>query len=230
MRDLRNLPDHVLDRLADAFGVEALAEPLAGFDAIVVDRGVQKRVEERARTVELRAADDQYPKLEGYALIYDTSYDVFGGPPIGWREMIAAGAAKKSVAERDDVRLLVNHAGIPLARTASNTLRLESDDVGLFVGTPDGIDMRSPDVQSLVVAMERGDIDQMSFAFRATRQEWNDDFTERVIREVQLFDVSVVTFPANPATVAQLRAADTPPSRRGMSLDLARHIAANLRI
>ena len=232
MRDLRNLPAAVLDRLADSFGAETLTEPLAGFDTVVVDRGVQKRVEERARPVELRQTDDGDPVLEGYATVWNTWYDVFGGPPIGWREMVAEGAATKSIAERDDVRLLVNHTGIPLARTESKTLVLSSDKVGLHVVTPDGIDMRSPDVQTLVVAMQRGDIDQMSFAFRATRSEWNDDFTERIIREVQLFDVSVVTFPANPVTVAQLRAVDGPtePAQPRMSLDLARAIAESLRV
>jgi phage head maturation protease len=56
--------------------------------------------------------------------------------------------------------------------------------------------------------MSRGDLDQMSIGFRVTRQEWNGDYTERQIREVELFDVSVVTFPASPTTTANLRAID----------------------
>ena len=59
--------------------------------------------------------------------------------------------------------------------------------------------------------MDRKDLDEMSFGFRTTRQEWNADYTERVIREYALdipgSDVSIVTFPANPATVAQMRSA-----------------------
>ena len=76
-------------------------------------------------------------------------------------------------------------------------------------------------VDDIVAAMRRGDLDEMSFAFRVLRQEWNSDYTERFITEVKLFDVSLVTFPANPATVAQVRN-ESPPAAAGISLDLAR--------
>lgn len=56
--------------------------------------------------------------------------------------------------------------------------------------------------------MSRGDLDQMSIGFRVHKQEWNSDYTERNIREVELFDVSVVTYPASPTTTASLRAFD----------------------
>lgn len=232
LRDIRNLPDPVITRLSRAFGDDTMAEPLPGFDQIITHRGQKRRVEERANRLELRQTDDGAPIIDGYATVYDTWYDVLGGPPYGWSEMFAVGSTSKSISEQDDVRFLVNHEGVPLARTSSGTLRLESDTTGLFVTTPQGVDVRSPDVQGLVVAMERGDIDQMSLAFRATRQEWNDDYTERTIREVQLFDVSVVTYPANPATLAGLRAvfeAGQEPAKAGMSLDLARAIVDSVR-
>ena len=44
-----------------------------------------------------------------------------------------------------------------------------------------------------------------SIGFRVHRQEWNEDYTERTIIEAELFDVSVVTFPASPTTAASLR-------------------------
>mgnify|MGYP002684426633 FL=1 len=52
-------------------------------------------------------------------------------------------------------------------------------------------------------------VDSMSFAFRVTRQEWNEDYTERTIRELQLFDVSAVTYPANPAATITARDENT---------------------
>jgi HK97 family phage prohead protease len=100
------------------------------------------------------------------------------------------------------------------------------------------LDLRNPRVQELQSAMDRGDVDEMSFAFRVTRQEWNADYTERVIREfdlgVQGSDVSVVTNPANPATVAVLRqseavTAELRAARRGMSLDMARAFVDQMR-
>jgi hypothetical protein len=61
-------------------------------------------------------------------------------------------------------------------------------------------------VQRLETKMERGDMDEMSFAFRVKADKWSDDDTERTLTEVSLHkgDVSVVNFGANPATSAQL--------------------------
>lgn len=223
-RDLRNLPDQVLERLSTAYG-DQLTDPVPGFDVILPHRNI--RAEDRGptdRTIEVRVDEDGNPILEGYATVYNVEYDVFGGPPFGWTEEFSDGSCDKSVAERDDTRLLINHdsrtaAGVPLGRRSvdAESLDLESDKLGLFCKST--LDQNSPIVTGLVSAMRRGDIDQMSLAFRATRQEWNDDFTHRIIREVQLFDVSVVAYPANPATFVQLRTDQPKPTR---SVRLAR--------
>jgi HK97 family phage prohead protease len=54
-------------------------------------------------------------------------------------------------------------------------------------------------------AMRRGDLSQMSFAFRTVKDSYNSDRSVRELKEVQLFDVSIVTFPAYEETVAELR-------------------------
>jgi HK97 family phage prohead protease len=163
--------------------------------------------EDRAFTVEgaeLRAEDDGTVTFEGIASSVDSPYsvrDAFGE----FEETIARGAFKKTLAEKDDVALLVNHDGVPLARTKSKTLRLSAvPDLAAAAK----LDMANPTVQEIRSAMSRGDLDQMSIGFRVVRQEWNGDYTERTIREVKLFDVSIVTFPANPNTSATLRALD----------------------
>lgn len=155
--------------------------------------------------VELRSDGDTVG-LGGYAAVFDVGYDVAGGPPWGWTETIAPGAFTKALREADDVRFLINHDGLPLARTKPGTLALAQDDVGLRVDVPD-LDLVNPDAVKLRSTLERGDVDQMSHAFIALRQEWNDDYTERRILEVRLFDVSAVTYPANDVTVIALRAA-----------------------
>lgn len=201
MTDLRNLPPEVLARLADA-GVD-----LAAVKAECVQRGRTLEARGFARGGIERRADNGDPILDGYATVYEYAYDVAGGPSRGgWTETIAQGAADKSVRERDDVRLLINHDGIALARTRSKTLALGSDNTGLAVTSQ--LDGASPLVQTLASAMDRGDMDEMSFAFQVMRQEWNADYTQRRILEVKLFDVSVVTYPANPAALAQLRDAE----------------------
>lgn len=218
MTDLVSLPEEVRARLSDT-----------ELGALTVIR--KGRIEEARRaTFEVREADDGTFSIEGYASTTEVPYDIAGGAPYGWAETIARGAFKKALAERDDVRLLVNHEGVPVARTKSGTLTLVEDDIGLYVRAL-GLDPANPTVQELRSAILRKDIDEMSFMFRATRQEWSDDYSQRRITEVRLFDVSVVTFPANAATAVSAidDRSDTPdlaevpqaPSAAGMALGLA---------
>lgn len=190
--DQRNLPPALLERLARQKQ-----------DVGVVDRVGRGLCELRFKP-EFRMNADGTLAVHGYATVYDFPYEVMGGPPYGWVETITRGACLRSVQNGADVRFLINHEGIPLARTKSGTLRLESDDIGLYSLAP-SLDPRSPTVQSLYSAMQRGDMDEMSFAFRAEEQEWNDDLTERQITQVKLYDVSVVTYPANPAATSAIR-------------------------
>jgi HK97 family phage prohead protease len=150
--------------------------------------------------MEVREADDGTMTLAGYASIYDRPYDM------GWfTESIARGAGRRSLGENPDVQLLVNHTGLPLARTLSGTLRLSEDETGLYVEAD--LDPDDPDAQSLVRKMRRGDIDQMSFAFRVTDDTWDESMSERTIRSYSIHrgDVSVVNMGANDATHASVR-------------------------
>lgn len=186
-------------------------------------------VEARRARVELRRTDGGDPILDGYAAVYGVWYDVAGGPGLyGWREQFVVGAFDKTLAEKADVRFLYDHEGLVMARTASGTLKVESDSHGLLIEAYPN--PRMTFAADVVAAVDRGDVDQMSHAFRAVRQEWNADYTERRVIEAQLFDVSAVGFPANPATVIQSRAeppVEEPPTaeRDGLSLVLARAIA-----
>lgn len=144
--------------------------------------------------------------LTGFACVTDVPYTVsdwFGD----YTEVVRPGAFTKTRAE-SDVVLLVNHEGIPMARTGSNTMRLDE----VLVGDPTGLavdadlEPRSNLTNDVALAMGRGDLDKMSFAFQVTKQAWSPDGMQRDIQEVRLFDVSVVTFPANGATSAQLDA------------------------
>ncbi len=210
------LPDEVVDRLGDR-----------GLTAITARSGPHT-VEARVWSgVELRQSQAEGGvRVVGYASTYDQPYPIYGGPEAGgFMETIAPGAFDKSLSEKDDVRFLLNHDGVPLARTKSGTMTLEADDVGLLVDAD--LDPGSPVVASIRSAMARGDMDQMSFAFSVTRQEWSPDWSQRRITEVRLFDVSVVTYPANDQTMALIGAdADRPkpdgPAVRGLGVDLAR--------
>ena len=164
--------------------------------------------ETRAFTVdglEVREAEDGKITFDGVASVVDTPYkvrDMFGE----YDETMARGAFNRTIKQKSDVRLLVNHAGVPLARTKSKTLTLSADP-HLRALAP-GLDPSNPTVQEIRSALGRGDIDQMSVGFRVKDQDWNEDYTERTIREVELFDVSIVTYPASPTTSALIRSID----------------------
>jgi HK97 family phage prohead protease len=139
---------------------------------------------------------------------------MYGGPAnYGWIERIDPKAFDVTLREKPDLHLLINHAGMPLARTKSGTSTCRADEHGLKVTAT--LDKRDPEVQSLAVKMERGDMDEMSFAFRVKAQEWRaadgyeeiDDQSYRTITEVSLHkgDVSVVNWGANPTTSVGIR-------------------------
>jgi HK97 family phage prohead protease len=190
----------------EAPSMEAGGEDMDEYERTADGFSTPDREVRRLERVELRQDEDGLPIVEGYATVYDYRYDIAGGPEAGgFTEVIARGAASKSAAEAP-VPLLVNHDGIPLAHTRSGTLKLESDDIGLRISAT--LDPTNPTAAEVRSALERGDMSAMSFAFTPVRQSWNADYTERTISEVKLYDVSVVTYPANPSTVVKLRGDD----------------------
>ena len=155
----------------------------------------------RCFDVELRVGEGDNPRIQGHAAVFNQWSEDLGG----FREKIRPGAFKKTLKEAD-VRALFNHdSNYVLGRNRSGTLILSEDDTGL------AIDIDPPDTtwaNDLKVSMKRGDVNQMSFGFQTVKDEWNNEDTkniERELVEVKLFDVSVVTYPAYPQTNAQVR-------------------------
>lgn len=170
--------------------------------------------EERAVTldrVEFRADDDENVlRFGGHAAVFDEWTEIpsfYGG---SFLERIARGAFRKVLAEADVRFLGLNHnPDFVMARTGPGTLRLKEDTKGLRVDAD--LDPRDPQVQSLQVKLERGDVSQMSFGFRVGKHEIEEDEENDVVRRTitefsELYDVSPVTFPAYEGTDAGLRA------------------------
>lgn len=152
-----------------------------------------------AAGLEVRSSSDSVT-VEGYASTFNQPYDM------GWyQETVAPGAFSRTLGRNPDVRLLVNHDGLPLARTTSRTLEIAQDSTGLHMRST--LDAKDPDVKRLVPKMQRGDLNEMSFAFGVIEDEWSDDHEARTLRALNLDggDVSIVTYPANPNATIQLR-------------------------
>lgn len=147
------------------------------------------------RAIEVRAEENM--TITGYASVYGDQYD------LGYfTERVAPGAFEGRL--DDDVRLLINHEGMPLARTTNGTLELTTDGRGLFYRAQLADTQEGRDLYKLI---QRGDITQSSFAFTIDDDEWTADRKLRTIKRVgRLYDVSPVTYPASPTTTVQARA------------------------
>lgn len=162
-------------------------------------------IEKRAMKVkfEVRENEDGSKKLIGTPIVYDKISE-----NLGWfREKIAIGAAKEAL-EKSDVRLLYGHnmdSILPLGRTSAGTLRAKE--------TINGVEIEAdpPDTQfarDLILAIERGDVQDMSFGFRVSDDDWSlaDGEELRTIKKIdEIFDFSYVAFPAYTDTSAATR-------------------------
>ena len=143
---------------------------------------------------------DTPPLLIGHAAVFDTPAD------LGYfTEKVARGAFTRAITE-DDVRALWNHdPNYILGRNKAGTLKLSEDNRGLAV------EINPPDTQfarDLMTSMKRGDVSQMSFGF-SVRSHQIDRDTEgnitRTLKDVKLYDVSPVTYPAYTQTDVAVR-------------------------
>lgn len=150
---------------------------------------------------ELRLSDDaKSPKITGYAAVFNSWADIGGW----FRESIRPGAFAKTIRE-NDIRALMNHnENYVLGRNKAGTLTLREDSKGLAVEIDP---VPATWANDLLTSMKRGDVNQMSFGFQVNKAENDFDKDERVLVDVTLFDVSIVTFPAYPTTSAQVRSA-----------------------
>ena len=143
-----------------------------------------------------RGDDAKTPHLIGYAAKTGVWTDIESCWGDSYREQIAPGAFKKTLADGADVRSLMNHdANLVLGRTKAGTLELREDETGLWYDNL--LDPAISYVADAIRLVERGDISGSSFAFRGVKYEWDEDKAELIWLECALRDVSpVVTYPA----------------------------------
>lgn len=142
--------------------------------------------------------------LVGYAAVFDSESQDFGG----WREVIRKGAFTRSLKELPDVRALYQHDSCHvLGRAAANTLTLREDDKGLAIE----IDLIDTSFNKDVLANVRsGNLDAMSFGMVPKKYSWDINegrgYDLRVLEDIDLYEVSVVTWPAYEDTEVATRA------------------------
>lgn len=158
----------------------------------------------RAALTQFEAREEENrPHITGYFSVFDGVYEI--GP--GMTESVDRHAFDNTVG--GDIRALINHnSDMVLGRTKAHTLELRIDEHGLWGDIL--INPNDQDAMNLYERVRRGDVDQCSFGFRIISEE--TDFREDGsihwrITEVELFEVSVCTFPAYEDTNVSAREA-----------------------
>lgn len=142
--------------------------------------------------------------IEGYFAVFNSIYEIAPG----MTESVAPGAFSRTLA--GDVRALTNHdTTLVLGRTKAHTLTLTEDAHGLFADIL--INPNDQDAVNTWERVQRGDVDQCSFGFEIVDEETefrDDGSVHWTIKDVNLFEVSVCTFPAYKETNVAARSAE----------------------
>lgn len=169
---------------------------------MALERNITQR---RFTAAEFKTRNDEGgPIIEGYFSVFNSDYEWWPGE----REQVAPGAFSKTLG--GDVRALIDHeTRLVLGRTTAGTLTLTEDEVGLYGVIK--INERDSDAMNLYARVQRGDVSQCSFGFDIVDEEFirnPDGSCLWIIREVILYEVSVVTFPAYQETSVEARTRD----------------------
>jgi HK97 family phage prohead protease len=142
--------------------------------------------------------------VSGYAIVFNSESVDLGG----FTEIVAPNALARTLIDNPDVLCLRDHKQeLLLGRTISGTLTLKTDDTGLYFtcslpATSSGND--------LAESLRRGDIDSCSFGMVVVRDAWSIDLNgndRRTLLDIDVYEISIVSFPAYEASSASLRSA-----------------------
>lgn len=166
-------------------------------------RNLKKQVRSLGKLQTRDNSTDDEMKIAGYFVVFNTETEIYDG----MFEEISDKAFKDI--DLTDIRALADHdTAKVLGRTKSKTLILKVDEKGLYGEIT--INKDDTEAVNLYQRVKRGDIDQCSFGFsilNETMEQREDGSVKWTITEIELFEVSVVTFPAYSDTAVEARSA-----------------------
>ena len=147
-----------------------------------------------------RFESDYY--VEGYATTFDDPYVLYECDGVQYKEVIDRHALDG--ADLSDVIMQFDHAGRVFARTGkSNTLIVEPQERGLFMAADLS---RTEQARSMHEDIAAGLVSKMSWAFTVQEDSYDRETrTRRILKIKKVYDVSAVSFPANPSTELSAR-------------------------
>lgn len=164
------------------------------------EHGFQRR---NTKPEQFRAVEEGGKRyIEGYFAVFGSKYEMFPGAS----ESVAPEAFDRTLDR--DIRALIDHESrLVMGRTKAGTLELRVDSHGLWGRIE--INENDTDAMNLYARVQRGDVSQCSFGFEIIREDVEiNEATGHVhwtLREVRLWEVSVVTFPAYEETGVEAR-------------------------
>ena len=156
----------------------------------------------RAVRTEFKTREENGEKhITGYFAVFNSIYEIAPG----MTESVAPGAFDNTLG--GDIRALTDHdTRLVMGRNTAGTLTLKPDSHGLWGDIL--VNPNDQDALNTYARVERGDVNQCSFGFDIVSEdaEYRDDGSAHwTIREVKLYEVSVVTFPAYKETNVSAR-------------------------
>lgn len=142
-------------------------------------------IEQKALTFEIKAVDDETNIVEGYA-------STFGGEPDAYDDVIVKGAFSKTIQERGDrVKYLWQH---DWNKPIGKVIELREDEIGLYFKAKISETAKGKEAMQL---MKDRVIDRVSIGYSTVKAEYDSETGIRYLKEIRLFEISAVTFPAN---------------------------------
>jgi len=154
--------------------------------------------------LETRAEGDNGNRIVGYAAVYDEFTKITDRWGDSFHEKISRDAAKESLEDGHEIFALKNHNwDMVLGRTGAN-LNLRNDEKGIYFEL---VPNNSTLANDLKEDVKSGIIKQCSIGFRIIDQEWEEKEGEyfRIIKEIELFEITLTPIPAYTNTTAEVR-------------------------
>ena len=150
--------------------------------------GMTRTLEHKEYKLAIKAFDEEAGTFEGYASTFDSAPDSYG-------DVVDKGAFTKTINENmKRIRLLFNHnANEPIGKI----LELREDDKGLYFKAKLSLGVQR--AREVLALMKDEVLTTMSIGYDTITEEWKDKI--RHLKEVRLWDISPVTFAANPEAV-----------------------------
>jgi HK97 family phage prohead protease len=141
--------------------------------------------------------------VRGYASTFEP-YVLFEDEGIQYKEKIDPHAFDEC--DMSDVVFRIDHEGAVYARSSAGTLKISVDEHGLM----DEADLsKTPNARNLFEDIKAGNYPKQSFAFSVREDSYDKETHTRTITKIKkLFDVSPVSFPANPGTELDIATRD----------------------